>query len=100
MGLKHDDYLFFKDTLDAAGALSRSIFFIHTAADPTVECLLVPDISLAVAEHFALSGKRVLVLLSDMTNFADALKEVSITMEQVPSNADIRRSLQPAGSQV
>ena len=86
MGLKHDDYLFFRETLEAAGALSRSIFFMHTASDPTVECLLVPDISLAVAEHFALNGKRVLVLLSDMTNFADALKEISITMEQVPSN--------------
>lgn len=86
MGLKYDDYLFFRDTLREHGALSRSIFFIHTAADPTVECLLVPDISLAVAEDFALKGKRVLVLLSDMTNFCDALKEVSITMEQVPSN--------------
>ncbi len=86
MGLKHDDYLFFRETLENAGALSRSIFFIHTAADPTVECLLVPDISLAVAEGFALHGKKVLVLLTDMTNFADALKEISITMEQVPSN--------------
>lgn len=86
MGLKYDDYLFFRDTLEEQGALARSIFFIHTAADPTVECLLVPDISLAVAEQFALSGKRVLVLLTDMTNFADALKEISITMEQVPSN--------------
>ncbi|MCX5668394.1 MAG: V-type ATP synthase subunit B [Candidatus Omnitrophica bacterium] len=86
MRLKHDDYLFFRDTLENAGALSRSIFFIHTAADPTVECLLVPDISLAVAEGFALHGKKVLVLLTDMTNFADALKEISITMEQVPSN--------------
>ena len=86
MGLKYDDYLFFKDTLENAGALSWSIFFIHTAADPTVECLLVPDISLAVAEEFALHGKKVLVLLTDMTNFADALKEISITMEQVPSN--------------
>jgi len=86
MGLKHDDYLFFRDALESSGALSRSIFFIHTAADPTVECLLVPDISLAVAEEFALHGKKVLVLLTDMTNFADALKEVSITMEQVPSN--------------
>jgi len=86
MGLKYDDYLFFKETLDKHGALSRSIFFMHTAADPVVECLLVPDISLAVAEDFALKGKRVLVLLSDMTNFADALKEISITMEQVPSN--------------
>ncbi|MFH1281151.1 MAG: V-type ATP synthase subunit B [Candidatus Omnitrophota bacterium] len=86
MGLKHDDYLFFRETLNAHGALSRCIFFIHTASDPTVECLLVPDISLAVAEDFALKGKRVLVLLTDMTNFADSLKEVSITMEQVPSN--------------
>ena len=86
MGLKHDDYLFFRDTLEEHGALSRSIFFMHTAADPTVECLLVPDISLAVAEHFALEGKRVLTLLTDMTNFCDALKEIAITMEQVPSN--------------
>ncbi len=86
MGLKYDDYLFFRDILAAKGALSRSVFFIHTAADPVVECLLVPDIGLAVAENFALAGKRVLVLLTDMTNFADALKEISITMEQVPSN--------------
>jgi len=86
MGLKYDDYLFFRDTLEENGSLNRAIFFIHTAADPTVECLLVPDISLAVAEQFALKGKRVLVLLTDMTNFSDALKEISITMEQVPSN--------------
>ena len=86
MGLKHDDYLFFRDTLEEAGALARTVAFIHTAADPTVECLLVPDLALAVAERFALRGERVLVLLSDMTNFADALKEVAITMEQIPSN--------------
>jgi V/A-type H+-transporting ATPase subunit B len=86
MGLKYDDYLFFRDTLKEQGAISRCVFFIHTAADPVVECLLVPDISLAVAENFALAGKRVLVLLTDMTNFSDALKEISITMEQVPSN--------------
>ena len=86
MGLKYDDYLFFRDTLEEQGSLSRCVFFIHTAADPVVECLLVPDISLAVAEQFALSGKHVLVLLTDMTNFSDALKEISITMEHVPSN--------------
>ncbi len=86
MGLKYDDYLFFKDTLEEGGALSRTIFFVHTASDPVVESLLVPDVSLAVAEQFALKGKKVLVLLTDMTNFADALKEISITMEQVPSN--------------
>ncbi|HHX76943.1 MAG TPA: V-type ATP synthase subunit B [Firmicutes bacterium] len=86
MGLKYDDYLFFKETLEKGGVLSRTVFFVHTAADPVVESLLVPDISLAVAEGFAVRGKRVLVLLTDMTNFADALKEISITMEQVPSN--------------
>jgi V/A-type H+-transporting ATPase subunit B len=86
MGLKYDDYLFFKDTLEEGGALSRTVFFVHTASDPIVECLLVPDVSLAVAEQFALKGKKVLVLLTDMTNFADALKEIAITMEQVPSN--------------
>ena len=86
MGLKYDDYLFFKDTLEKSGALSRTVMFVHTASDPTVECTLVPDLSLAVAEQFALQGKKVLVLLTDMTNFADALKETAITMEQVPSN--------------
>ena len=86
MGLKYDDYLFFRDTLEASGASSRTIMFIHTASDPTVECTLVPDLALSVAEHFALDGKRVLVLLTDMTNFCDALKEMAITMDQVPSN--------------
>jgi len=86
MGLKHDDYLFFRDLLEENGALSRAVLFIHTASDPVVECLLVPDITLAVAEHFALLNQRVLVLLTDMTNFADAMKEVAITMEQIPSN--------------
>ncbi|MFH1202001.1 MAG: V-type ATP synthase subunit B [Candidatus Omnitrophota bacterium] len=86
IGLKFDQYMFFKNTLEQGGALSRSILFIHTASDPIVEGLMVPDLCLAVAEKFALSGKDVLVLLTDMTNFADALKEISITMEQVPSN--------------
>lgn len=86
MGLKYDDYLYFKDTLEEGGALSRTVMFVHTAADPVVECLMVPDISLAVAEQFALQGKDVLVLLTDMTNFADAMKEIAITQEQVPSN--------------
>ena len=86
MGLKYDEYLKFRSTLDNSGALSRTVMFVHTAADPTVECTLVPDISLAVAEKFALQGKDVLVLLTDMTSFADAMKEIAITMEQIPSN--------------
>ena len=86
MGLKYDDYLYFKDTLENGGALSKTVMFMHTAADPTVECQKIPDLSLAVAEQFALQGKDVLVLLTDMTNFADSMKEIAITQEQVPSN--------------
>jgi len=86
IGLKHDDYLFFRETFDIHGASTRTVYFMHTAADPVVESLLIPDMSLAVAEQFAIQGNRVLVILNDMTNFADAIKEVSITMEQIPSN--------------
>lgn len=86
MGLKHDDYLKLRNTLDEHGALSRTVMFVHTASDPVVECILVPDMALAVAEHYALEGKKVLCLLTDMTNYADAMKEIAITMEQIPSN--------------
>lgn len=86
MGLRYDDYLLLKNTLENEGALCRSFLCIHTAADPVVECIMVPDLCLAVAENFALQGKKVLVLLTDMKNFCDAIKEISIIMEQVPSN--------------
>jgi len=86
MGLKYDDFLYFKKTLENGGSLSKTVMFIHTAADPTVECMKIPDMSLAVAEQFALQGKDVLVLLTDMTSYADSMKEIAITQEQVPSN--------------
>ena len=86
MGLRHDDYLTFRQTFEEGGVLGRTIMFVHTAANPVVECLMVPDLALAVGEQFALQGKRVLVLLTDMTAFADALKEIAIIMEQIPSN--------------
>lgn len=93
MGLRHDEYLKFRDTFREGGVLHRAILFIHTAADPVVECLLVPDLCLAVAEQFALRGMRVLVLLTDMTAVADALKEISVIMEQIPSNRGYPGSL-------
>ncbi len=86
MGLKYDDFLYFKEELSNGGALSKTVMFIHTASDPTVECMMIPDMVLAVAEQFALQDKDVLVLLTDMTNYADAMKEIAITQEQVPSN--------------
>ena len=86
MGLRHDDYLGFRNAFEEGGVSARTIMFVHTASDATVECMMVPDLCLAVGEQYALQGKRVLVLLTDMTAFADAMKEIAITMEQIPSN--------------
>lgn len=86
MGLRHDDYLKFRHAFEEGGVLGRAVMFIHTAADPVVECLAVPDLCLTVGEQFALQGKQVLVLLTDMTAFSDALKEIAIIMERIPSN--------------
>ena len=87
LGLIFDDYHYFRTAFDDAGVFSRTVMFVNLASDPIVERLLVPDMALAVAERFAVEeGKRVLVLLTDMTAYADALKEVGIAMERVPSN--------------
>jgi len=93
MGLRFDDYQAFIDNAEKAGSIEKTVMFIHRATDPAVECLLVPDMALAVAEKFALAGKVVLVLLTDMTSFADAIKEISITMDQIPSNRGYPGSL-------
>lgn len=87
LGLIFDDYHTFRQSFEDAGVFSRTVMFVNQASDPLVERLLVPDMALAVAEKFAVEeGKRVLVLLTDMTAYADAMKEVGISQERVPSN--------------
>lgn len=93
MGLRFDDYQAFIDNAEKSGSMDRTVMFIHKATDPAVECVLVPDMALAVAEKFAVQDKNVLVLLTDMTAFADAIKEIMITMDQVPSNRGYPGSL-------
>jgi V/A-type H+-transporting ATPase subunit B len=93
MGLTFREYQAFIDNAEQSGSMQRTIMFIHRATDPQVECLLVPDMALACAEKFAITGKNVLVLLTDMTAFADAIKEIAITMDQVPSNRGYPGSL-------
>jgi V/A-type H+-transporting ATPase subunit B len=93
MGLTFKDYQAFIDNAESSGSIDKTAMFIHRATDPAVECLLVPDMALACAEKFAIAGKHVLVLLTDMTAFADALKEIAITMDQVPSNRGYPGSL-------
>lgn len=94
MGLSNDDYLFFKNIFDNAGALDRIISFINTTEDPPVERLLVPDMALTTAEYFAHEkNQKVLVLLTDMTLYADALSIVSNRMDQIPSKDSMPGSL-------
>lgn len=94
MGLTNDDYLFYKNVFDNAGALDRIISFVNTTENPPVERLLVPDMALTAAEYFAVDkNQKVLVLLTDMTLYADALSIVSNRMDQIPSKDSMPGSL-------
>ena len=87
LGLIFDDYYQFRQTFEEAGVMSRTVMFVNLASDPVVERLMVPDLALSVAEKLAAEeGKRVLVLLTDMTAYADAMKEIGIAMEHIPSS--------------
>src|SRR5512137_2953021 len=86
MGLIFDDYHFFRTAFEEHGVFHRTIMFVNQASDPLVERLLIPDMALAVAEKMAVEGnKRVLVLLTDMTAYADAMKELGIAQERIPA---------------
>lgn len=94
MGLTNDDYLFYRNIFENAGALERIIAFINTTENPPVERLLVPDMALTAAEYFAVEkNEKVLVLLTDMTLYADALAIVSNRMDQIPSKDNMPGSL-------
>ena len=94
MGLTNDDYLYFKNLFDNAGVLDRIVSFVNTTEDPPVERLLVPDMALTAAEYFAVDkNEKVLVLLTDMTLYADALSIVSNRMDQIPSKDSMPGSL-------
>ncbi len=94
MGLTNDDYLFFKNQFESAGALNKIISFVNTTDQPPVERLLIPDMALTAAEYFAVDkNEKVLVLLTDMTLYADALSIVSNRMDQIPSKDSMPGSL-------
>ena len=94
MGLSNDDYLFFKHEFESAGALDRIVSFVNTTEEPPVERLLIPDMALTAAEYFAVDkNEKVLVLLTDMTLYADALSIVSNRMDQMPSKDSMPGSL-------
>ncbi|TPV35393.1 V-type ATP synthase subunit B [Paucihalobacter ruber] len=94
MGLSNDDYLFFKNTFSKAGVLNKIVCFINTSENPPLERLLIPDMACTAAEYFANDQKqKVLVLLTDMTLYADALAIVANKMDQIPSKDSMPGSL-------
>ena len=94
MGLTNDDYLYFKNVFSNAGVLDRIVSFVNTTENPPVERLLIPDMALTAAEYFAVDkNEKVLVLLTDMTSYADALAIVSNRMDQIPPKDSMPGSL-------
>jgi len=85
MGIPFEEAEFFIREFKKTGALERSTLFINLADDPVIERITLPRFALATAEYLAFEkGKHVLVILTDMTNYCEALKEVSAARKEVP----------------
>lgn len=94
MGMSNDDYLYYRELFENAGALDKIISFINTTDDSAIERLLIPDMALTTAEYFAVDHhESVLVLLTDMTLYADALAIVANKMDRIPSKDAMPGSL-------
>lgn len=85
MGVTFEEAAYFKKDFENTGAIERSVLFLNTAADPVVERIMTPRLALTVAEYLAFKqGMHVLVILTDMTNYCEALREVSSARKEVP----------------
>lgn len=86
MGVKHDVADYFRKTFDESGVSDHVVMFLNLANDPVVERLITPKVALTAAEYLAFDeGKHVLVILTDMTSFAEAMREVSSSKGEIPS---------------
>ena len=86
MGIKHDEAMFYLKSFEESGAMERVVAFLSLADAPSVERLITPRTALTVAEHLAFDlGMHVLVILTDMTNYCEALREISTQREEIPS---------------
>jgi len=86
IGISFDDASFFINNLERTGALERAVAFINTASDPAIERISTPRLALTAAEYLAWTqGMHVLVILTDMTNYCEALRELSSMREEIPS---------------
>lgn len=86
MGVKHDVANYFISAFEQTGAFERSVMFINTSSDPVVERILTPRCALTAAEYLAFEkDMHVLVILTDITSYAEALREVSSSKQEIPS---------------
>jgi V/A-type H+/Na+-transporting ATPase subunit B len=85
IGVQYSEAQYFKRSLEESGALRRSVLFLNLADDPAIERIITPRVALTVAEYLAFDlGMHVLAVLTDMTNYAEALREISAAREEVP----------------
>ena len=85
IGVQYSEAQYFKRSLEESGALRRSVLFLNLADDPAIERIITPRVALTVAEYLAFDlGMHVLAILTDMTNYAEALREISAAREEVP----------------
>ncbi len=85
IGVQYSEAQYFKRSLEESGALRRSVLFLNLADDPAIERIITPRVALTVAEYLAYDlGMHVLAILTDMTNYAEALREISAAREEVP----------------
>ena len=85
IGLKYDEYHYFKEQLSQSGNMGKTIMFSHLAGESQIKGLMLPDVALSVAREFADEGKDVLVLLTDMTNWSNILRNVANYQDMIPS---------------
>ncbi|HSW01421.1 MAG TPA: V-type ATP synthase subunit B [Sedimentisphaerales bacterium] len=86
MGVKHDVARFFTDSFEESGVLDSVALFLSLADDPSIERLITPRTALTLAEHLAFSeGMHVLVIMTDMTNYCESLREISTIRGEIPS---------------
>ena len=86
MGIKHDEANFFRKVFEEAGVMSRVVMFLNLADDPVMERIITPRCALTAAEYLAFEcDMHVLVIMTDLTSYCEALREISSAREEVPS---------------
>ena len=86
LGIKHEEFEFFKSEFEKTGALNRSVMILNLADDPVIERIVAPRVALTIAEYLAFDlDMHILAIITDMTNYAEALRSISVAREEIPA---------------